>query len=478
MANIRTLKLNLLADTTDFASGIKKASGQTEGFGKQVARNMKIAAVAAAGLAVAFGVDAVKAAAADQKSQKQLQVALRNTTKATDKQVASAEKWITTQQFAYGIADDKLRPALAKLVRVTGDVKKSQDLLSLAIDVSAGSGKDLETVTNAISRAQQGNLSGLKKLGVPLDDTIIKNKDLAKALEITEKRFKGAAKEGAETLSGKMQIFNQRMGEAKESIGTAIIEALQPLAEEWLPKVTSGVGYFIDGLTGKNNNGGLKGAIKDNQEAIFNLGEDLKGFFSFLNENKGLLGDIAGLFAAIFIGSKAYGIVAAMTGALRLLAAGFIPVTTAAATAAGAEAAATGGLSLVAALPAIAAIASAFGVLGLLAAWKGSAGVGNKFSKGQVKSSVKSGAAQQETGVGAGAYGGFQYGTPEENSGGNGWGGGARGIPKRSNFRQSAPVTIVMNGIVDGESARRSIERVLQQSSIRTGAVNVNGVAL
>ena len=182
MANIRTLKLNLLADTTDFASGIKKASGQTEGFGKQVARNMKIAAVAAAGLAVAFGVDAVKAAAADQKSQKQLQVALRNTTRATDKQVASAEKWITAQQFAYGIADDKLRPALAKLVRVTGDVKKSQDLLSLVMDMAAGTGKSLETVTGAITRAQQGNLAGLKKLGVPLDDTIIKNKDLAKAL--------------------------------------------------------------------------------------------------------------------------------------------------------------------------------------------------------------------------------------------------------------------------------------------------------
>jgi hypothetical protein len=114
----------------------------------------------------------------------------------------------------------------------------------------------------------------------------------------------------------------------------------------------------------------------------------------------------------------------------------------------------------------------------LLAAWKGSAGVGNKFTKGQIKSSVKSGAEQQKTGVGAGGFGGIQYGTPEENSGGNGWGGGARGIPVRRNFRQSAPVTIVMNGILDGESARRSIERALQQSSIRTGPLKLDGAAL
>jgi hypothetical protein len=35
-----------------------------------------------------------------------------------------------------------------------------------------------------------------------------------------------------------------------------------------------------------------------------------------------------------------------------------------------------------------------------------------------------------------------------------------------------------MNGVVDGESARRSIEKVMQTSSRRTGAVNLNGGSL
>jgi hypothetical protein len=475
MANIRTLKLNLLADTTDFAKGIKKASGQTNSFAKDVAHNMKIASVAAAGMALAFGVSAVKAAAADQKSQKQLALALKNTTKATNAQVVASEKWITAQQFAYGVADDKLRPALAKLVRVTGDVKKSQNLLSLALDVSAGSGKDLETVTNAISRAQQGNLTGLKRLGVPLSDTIIKNKDLAAALKITEDRFKGAAAQGADTLSGKMAIFNQRMSEAKETIGTAIITAIQPLADKWLPKISSGVTNFVAGLTGAN---GMNQAVKDGQDNVFILGQNVASFFKTLNDNKGLLRNIGILIGSIFIGAKAGAAVGAMVSALATLRAAFLVTTGVAATTAAAEAAATGGASLLLAAPAIGAIIAAFGAVGLIGLLSFDKNKGKGKPTGAAAGAVRSGAAQQDTGVGAGGFGGLSSGDPVTNSGGNGWGGGARGITKRSNFRQSSTTIINLNGIVDGESARRSIERVMQESSIRTGAINLNGAAL
>ena len=171
-------------------------------------------------MAAAFAVDAVKAAAADQKSQKQLALALKNTTKATNTQIKAVEKWITKQQFAYGVSDTKLRPALAKLTRVTGDVTKAQDLLSLAMDVAAGTGKDLSTVTDALVKAQNGNLGALKRLGVPLSDTIIKTKDLAAANDLMAKSYGGAAAANADTFSGKLAIFNERIGEAKEAIIT------------------------------------------------------------------------------------------------------------------------------------------------------------------------------------------------------------------------------------------------------------------
>ena len=258
MANIRTLKLNLLADTKDFSKGIKEASGQTDSFsGKiksgmaSIAKSAALAGVAVAGMAAAFAVDAVKAAAADQKSQKQLALALKNTTKATNTQIKAVEKWITKQQFAYGVSDTKLRPALAKLTRVTGDVTKAQDLLSLAMDVSAGTGKDLSTVTDALVKAQNGNLGALKRLGVPLSDTIIKTKDLAAANDLMAKSYGGAAAANADTFSGKLAIFNERIGEAKEAIGTAILTAIQPFADKWLPKISKGITDVIDGFQGK-----------------------------------------------------------------------------------------------------------------------------------------------------------------------------------------------------------------------------------
>lgn len=472
MANVRTLKLNLLGDVSEFKKSMKKAGHDVDDFGSNVAKSMKYAAGAAIAFGVAFGVSAVKAAAADQKSQKQLALALQNTTKATKGQVAEVEKYITKTQLAYGVSDSKLRPSLAKLVRVTGDVTKSQDLLNLALDISAGTGKDLETVTGALTRAQQGNLAGLKKLGVPLSDTIIKNKDLQAALQITQNRFKGAAKAGAETFSGKLAIFNETMGEAKETIGTAIITAIQPFAEKWMPLAASGVQHFIDGLLGQNNAGGLKGAIEDNQTSIYELGQKVTGFFTYLENNKQKLKDIAVIIGSIFIGAKAGAAVSAMVTALSVLRSAFVRTTAVAATTAAAEAAATGGASLLAALPAITAIAVAFGLPALMGMYSQNQ---NKpqIPKGAQKSAQEQGAAQQETGVGAGGYGGLQYGTAQENAGGNGWGGGRRGF--MSSRRGNTTTIINLNGIVDAESARRSIETVLQSSSVRTQAVQVQG---
>ena len=468
MANIRTLKLNLLADTENFGKNLKKASGQSDSFAKKLGKNFALAGAAIGGAAIAIGVDAVKAAIDDQKSQKLLAVALKNTTKASKNSVKAVEDWISAQQMAYGISDEKLRPALGKLVRATGDVRKSQDLLSRAMDISAGTGKDLGAVTDALVRAQNGNLSSLKKLGIPLDDTIIKNKDLAAALKIADDRFKGAAKAAGDTMAGKLEKFKISIDEAKESIGNAILNALQPLAEKWLPKISTGIGHFIDGLVGGTDNGGIKGAAKDSQTEIYNLGETIRKFFKTLNDNKGLLQTVATAIGAIFIGAKASAATALMITALKDLRAAFALTTIAAGTTAAAEAAATGGASLAVAAPAIIGIATALGIAGLSAmwAWKGN---GKATAKQQRDASAAAvmGKVLQETGVGAGGYGGTQYGTPLENSGGNGWGGGKRG------FKQGTTI-INLNGIVDAESARRSIESLLQSSSIRTGAVNFN----
>ena len=238
MADTRTLKLSLLADVAKFTDGMNKADSSTKGLSDKVGKYSKVmagaflAVGAAAGvMAVKIGVDSVKAAIEDELSQKKLAQALKNTTKATDKQIAAQETYITKQQLTYGIADTKLRPALANLARATGDLTEAQKLNNLAIDISAATGKDLEGVSIALGKAYNGNFTALKKLGVPLDENLIKTKDFNGLTKDLTDTFGGSAKANTETYAGQLAILKQRFGEIQEDIGAKLIPKLKQMHE-------------------------------------------------------------------------------------------------------------------------------------------------------------------------------------------------------------------------------------------------------
>jgi hypothetical protein len=188
------------------------------------------AGLAIAGLAIA-GADAVKAFMEDDKAAQLLATSLRNTTGATDAQVASVEKFITKTSIAAAVADDELRPAFDKLVRGTGDVTKAQDLMNLALDISAGTGKDLGAVSDALSKAFNGQLGPLKKLDPALASLIENGASTDEVFAALGQTFKGAASTSANTASGKMKSFSIQMGEFKESVGAAVF----PIVEKLLP---------------------------------------------------------------------------------------------------------------------------------------------------------------------------------------------------------------------------------------------------
>jgi hypothetical protein len=217
--------------------GIDKAINdfkKLETNGQKAAFAIKKAAVPA-GLALAamgaFAFDAVKAFAEDDAAAQKLATTLGNVTGATDAQVASVEDFITKTSIAAAVADDELRPALDKLVRGTGDVTKAQDLLGLALDISAGTGKDLGAVSDALSKAFNGNLGPLKKLDPALADLVANGASAEEVFAALGKTFSGQASTAANTTSGKMKTLSIQMGELKESIGAAVL----PLVEKMLP---------------------------------------------------------------------------------------------------------------------------------------------------------------------------------------------------------------------------------------------------
>jgi hypothetical protein len=205
-----------------------ETNGQKASFAIKKAAVPAGLAIAALG-AVAF--DAVKAFAEDDAAAQKLATTLGNVTGATDAQVASVEDFITKTSMAAAIADDELRPALDSLVRGTGDVTKAQDLLSLALDISAGTGKDLGAVSDALSKAFNGNLGPLKKLDPALASLVENGASADEVFAALGKTFSGQASTAANTTSGKMKNLGIQMGELKESIGAAVA----PLVEKLLP---------------------------------------------------------------------------------------------------------------------------------------------------------------------------------------------------------------------------------------------------
>jgi hypothetical protein len=186
------------------------------------------AAAALTGLAAAATM-ATKAAAEDAKAQALLAQTLRNTTGATDAQIAANEQYIATTERAAAVSDEQLRPALGNLVRATGDVTQSQQLLNLALDISAATGRDLESVSIALAKASQGQATALQRLGVPLDEALVKTKDFEGIVSVLTDTFSGAAAVAADSFEGRMRRVAIAIDNTKENIGNALIPILERL---------------------------------------------------------------------------------------------------------------------------------------------------------------------------------------------------------------------------------------------------------
>jgi len=257
MAGNRTLKLSILADVDDLKKKLDTSSNEVEGFAGKLGNFGKVAglAFAAAGAAAAayagkLAIDGVKAAIEDEAAQTRLATSLKNVTGATDAQIKSTEAYILQSSLAFGVTDEKLRPSLDRLVRSTKDVEEAQKLQTLAINIAAGTGKDLQAVSEALAKAHDGNFTALKKLGGGIDENILKSKDFDAATAALSKTFEGQATKQAETFSGKLDRLKIAFDEGKETIGSFILDAITPMVDAIVTYVVPAIQAFAAGLGG------------------------------------------------------------------------------------------------------------------------------------------------------------------------------------------------------------------------------------
>jgi hypothetical protein len=300
----RTLKLSILADVDDLKKKLGEADKAVENnsskiseFGKKAAAAFAVAAAAAVAYGTKLAVDGVKAAIEDEAAQLRLAAALRSATGATDDQIKATEAYILKTSLATGVADDQLRPALQRLAVSTKDTDEAQKLLNLSLDIAKGRGLALETVANALGRAQDGNTTALGRLGLGLSKAELSTLSFTQVQEKLSQLYGGAAAANAETFQGKIDRLKVGFDEAKESLGVALLPAVEQFITFLNTTGIPALNAFIAGLTGDQ---GLSAGLAQSQKgaetfgkAIGGLADILKGFINFVREVVGGLTELA-----------------------------------------------------------------------------------------------------------------------------------------------------------------------------------------
>jgi hypothetical protein len=277
----------------------KKLTAATQGANKQLSGLQGAAKKISSGIGKAFATigvglsfafiareleQASKAAVEDAKSQGLLATALKNTTGANKAQISSVEKAIGKMSIQAAVADDQLRPAFAQLARATGDVEKSTNLMSLALDVSAGTGKSLDVVVKALSRAvgPDGTTGALERLAPAI-------KGASDPLAELERLFAGSADKAANLDPYKR--LNVALGEISESLGTLLVPLVEAFAVaivDILPKVQN----FFSVLNNALNSPQVQKAFESLNKSFGDLGASLAKLFGITAgpEAKGFIG--------------------------------------------------------------------------------------------------------------------------------------------------------------------------------------------
>lgn len=251
MAQTRNVIINFITKLQE--RGLQRMSRQTYGLQNNF-KALRKSMLRFVGLTAIFSVLAksMRGFIDEGKEMKRLEILLNNLNKGFE--TAGVEEFIGKMQTLTGVVDDQLRPAFGRLLRELKSVEASQSLLSIAINVSRGTGQDLETVISALTRAFNGNNMQLKRLQIGLSKAALEGKDFSVVLKELEKLYGTAGEQYLDTYAGKMEYLKTRLDEAGEAIGKGILDGLTALGDgnlqkglDKIVKIAEGIGKAFEG---------------------------------------------------------------------------------------------------------------------------------------------------------------------------------------------------------------------------------------
>jgi hypothetical protein len=244
-------------------SAFTKMSAIGVGMGAAVGAAAIEAAAAGAKMALEFGVNGVKAFIADDAAAQRLAKTMSNL--GLEGATAAVEANVDSLQRAAGVADDVLRPAFGRLVTSTGNVAEANKLLALAVDVSAGTGRDLNQVVAALARAADGSTAGLSRLGTGLDKATLATGDMDLITKELAATFGGQATVKAASFQGQLDRVAIAFGELQESFGRGFMAGV------------------VAGFTGSKDAGDdLADTIRTLEPTFYDLGTTIGGVVQYI----------------------------------------------------------------------------------------------------------------------------------------------------------------------------------------------------
>jgi len=239
--------INFPIVTTFDDKATKKADKAFGALGRKFAAVFSVAAV------IKFGKESVKAF---QEAEKEAAL-LRSQLEAINLGFASplVNEYIDNLALLSGVTGGDLTNAFVSLSQATEDATTAQELLSTALDISAGTGKSLQSVTNALQRAYKGEVTSLAKLRIGFTATELKGKKFNDVLDELNERFTGASARAADTYAGKIARLKEAVDQAQEAFGKGLVSGIEESGQ----------------------------SIEDLQQDIINLGEALGGLAADVN---------------------------------------------------------------------------------------------------------------------------------------------------------------------------------------------------
>ena len=209
--------------------GLKKGKKEISAFDKNLKALGKTSAKVFGSLAVvAFGKSAVNAFIESEKAAAKLRTTVSNL--GLEFAQPGIEDYLKNLSLQFGIVDESLIPGFQRLLIVTKDVAQAQSLFNTALNISAGTGKDLTAVSTSLSKAYLGDNAALGRLGVGLSKAQLKSASFLEVQRTLNTNFAGQAAAAVEGYAGSMAKLTVAVDESKEAIGKGLLDAIAALS--------------------------------------------------------------------------------------------------------------------------------------------------------------------------------------------------------------------------------------------------------